>query len=76
MIGPGVEEVTHTSKVQVLPAAMLPALQENEDWPVTEVRLPLEQAALFFAAVEFEIVTPLGRLSVTVTELRPESAGA
>ena len=76
VIVPGVEEVTHTLRVQVNPPLMLPPLQENVPVPVTALRLPPEQFADFDAAVELEIVTPAGRASVTLTLVRLVSDGA
>src|ERR1700690_2090268 len=75
---PGVEDVTVTVRVQVNPALMLSTPEEPVQVivlrPVPGLRVPFKQFALLVTA--FVVVTPAGRLSVTLTLCKAVSLGA
>src|SRR5512140_872716 len=75
---PGVEEVTVTVRVHVAPALMLRVpgvlVQLIVLKPVPGLRVPFWQAADFVTA--FVVVTPAGRMSVTLTLCKAVSLGA
>ena len=71
---PGVVDVTVTVRVHVAPALMVPPVYVMLLSPVPVLSVPPEQAPFFVSVLV--VLTPVGRLSVTLTLVIVESLGA